>query len=363
MSLDSNIQFHCGDALEIMAAMPDNSIDLIATDPPYFKVKSEWWDRQWDTVDGFLAWIGQLCEQWQRILRPNGSLYVFAWSRLAAEVECEVKGRFNVLNSITWDKPPFSTKAEMFVKEDLRAYFPASERIILAEHYGADGYAKGEAGYTAKCDELRGFSFESLRAYLDGERRRAGIDKIAINEACGFSPTPGGMASRHYFSRSQWWLPTQEHYETMQHLFNTRGRHPAPPYEDYHDAPRSRFEPGRNGDGPEYLRADYEDLRRPFFASSKRPYTDVWTFPTVSHFNGKHPCEKPVPLMEHIILTSSKPGAVVLDCFMGRGSTAVACLNTGRAFIGCDVMDKWVKATEKRIREHLAQPMLEGLSL
>ena len=72
-----------GDCLELMRAMPANSVDLIATDPPYFKVKGDAWDNQWATPAAFLAWFDLLAEQWQRILRPNGSLYVFAWQKMA----------------------------------------------------------------------------------------------------------------------------------------------------------------------------------------------------------------------------------------------------------------------------------------
>ena len=39
---------HHGDCLDVMADMADNSVDVILTDPPYFKVKAEWWDRQWE---------------------------------------------------------------------------------------------------------------------------------------------------------------------------------------------------------------------------------------------------------------------------------------------------------------------------
>ena len=55
-----------GDCLELMRAMPANSVDLIATDPPYYKVKGDAWDRQWDTPAAFLAWFDLLAEQWQR---------------------------------------------------------------------------------------------------------------------------------------------------------------------------------------------------------------------------------------------------------------------------------------------------------
>jgi len=336
-----------GDALVEMGKMEDGSVDLILTDPPYFRVKGEAWDRQWDSPDKFIAWLGQFCDQWYRLLKPNGSLYCFASPKMAAKVEVEISRRFNVLNTITWAKPPFSTKAEMFDKDTLRSFFPSSERIIFAEHYGADGMAKGESGWGAKCDELRGFVFEPLRLYLEGERLRAGIDKAAINQACGFSPTPGGMASRHYFSRSQWCLPTAEHYAAMQGLFNREGIKPAPPYEDYHEAPRSRFE--KNGADYDYLRADYEELRRPFFASPDAPYTDVWNFKTVSSYPGKHPCEKPLDMLGHIIRISSRPGAVVLDCFMGSGSTLLAAKHLDRHFIGIDQDPRWTALARRRI--------------
>ena len=50
-------QLHHGDCLEVMSSMADNSVDAVVTDPPYFKVKSEWWDRQWDKPAEFLAWL------------------------------------------------------------------------------------------------------------------------------------------------------------------------------------------------------------------------------------------------------------------------------------------------------------------
>ena len=53
-----------GDALEEMRKLPDSCIDLIATDPPYYKVKGEAWDRQWETPELFLAWLGELRDEW-----------------------------------------------------------------------------------------------------------------------------------------------------------------------------------------------------------------------------------------------------------------------------------------------------------
>ena len=67
------------------------------------------------------------------------------------------------------------------------------------------------------------------------------------------------------------------------------------------------------------------------------PYTDTWTFDTVKPYPGKHVCEKPVAMLEHIITASSRPGAVVLDAFAGSGATGVAAMNLGRRFIGMEM--------------------------
>ena len=350
-----------GDCLEVMAALPENSIDLICSDPPYYKVKREWWDRQWDKPAEFLAWMGRLCDQWKRVLRPNGSLYVFASPKMAARVECLVGERMAVLNSITWLKHdgtgPWQSSGGTWrkaCKEELRAFFPRTETIVFAEHYNADNAAKGEAGYGSKCDELRGFVFEPLRAYLDGERKRAGIDKADCNAACGFSRTPGGMASRHYFSRSQWCLPTREHYDAMRGLFNA-GCNGSPQYlrREYEDL-RSEYEDLRS----EYedLRREYEDLRRPFEVSASVPYTDVWDFPTVQNYRGKHPCEKPAELIQHILTTSGRDGCVVLDCFAGSGQTLHVARKLGYSAVGVEIEEKWCRRIAERLRQGVLFP-------
>ena len=334
-----------GDALAVMASMPDNSVDLIATDPPYFKVKGEWWDRQWDNPAAFIDWMGQLAEQWARILKPNGSLYVFASPKMAARVEVKIGERFNVLNRIRWVKDAgWHNKTD---EATLRSWLSPWEEVIFAEHYGADNIAKGEAGYAAKCDEVRGFVFEPLRAYLDGERQRAGVSKEDINEALGFRRL-GGMAGRHYFSQSQWQLPTAEHYQKMREAMANLNHGGEYLRRDYEDLRRDY----------EDLRREYEDLRRPFEVTADVPYTDVWTFKTVNAYPGKHVCEKPVALMEHIVKASSRPGAVVLDCFCGSGSTGVAAQRLGRDFIGIEIDPKW--ATRARERIGTSQPALVG---
>jgi site-specific DNA-methyltransferase (adenine-specific) len=327
-----------GDCRELMNDMADNSVALICVDPPYHRVKALDWDRQWSTDGEYLDWIGTLCQQWQRILKPNGSLYVFASPKMAARVECKIGERFNVLNRIVWAKPPYSTKAEMRRKEGQRTYSPVTEYVFFAEHYGADNIAKGESGYGAKCDELRGFVFEPLRAYLDGERQRAGVsfEQVRLMVGCA---SGSGLPS-HWFTRSQWMLPTAANYTKLQAGFNTNGTEYL--RRDYEDLRRDY----------EDLRRDYEDLRRPFAVSADVPYTDVWTFATVQGYPGKHPCEKPLAMMEHIVQASSRLGDVVLDCCMGSGNVGVAATKHGRRFVGMELSEHWCNVA----REKLAQP-------
>lgn len=315
-----------GDCLAEMRNIPDKSVDLILTDPPYFKVKDDAWDRQWEKSSEFIDWLDQIAEQWVRLLKPNGSLFCFASPQMSARVECKIAERFRVLNAIVWAKNHTrkGSIARRTCVADLRSFFSEQERIIFAEHYGADNMAKGEAGYAAKCDELRGFLFEPLRAYLVGERDRAGWTTKKLTDAMNCT------TASHYFSVSQWALPTEAHYNTMRTLFNSGGGEYL--RKDY-----------------EYLRKDYEELRRPFAVTKDVPYTDVWTFETVGHYKGKHPCEKPQALLRHAISATTRPGATVLDCFMGSGSTGIACRELGRNFIGIELDPQYFKGASEAI--------------
>ena len=66
-------------------------------------------------------------------------------------------------------------------------------------------------------------------------------------------------------------------------------------------------------------------------------------------FKGGHPTQKPVPLLEYLIKTYTNSGEIVLDNCMGSGSTGVACINTGRKFIGIEIDDTYFETAKKRI--------------
>ena len=64
-----------------------------------------------------------------------------------------------------------------------------------------------------------------------------------------------------------------------------------------------------------------------------------------------HPCPKPIGVMEWMVNRASLVGNVVADPFFGSGTTAVACINTNRAFIGCEISADYFKIAVKRIED------------
>jgi site-specific DNA-methyltransferase (adenine-specific) len=69
-----------------------------------------------------------------------------------------------------------------------------------------------------------------------------------------------------------------------------------------------------------------------------------------------HPTQKPVALMEYLILTYTNEGETVMDNCMGSGTTGVACMNTGRKFIGMEQDAKYFEIAQKRIHDSINLP-------
>lgn len=78
---------------------------------------------------------------------------------------------------------------------------------------------------------------------------------------------------------------------------------------------------------------------------------NIIRFNTVNNYARVHPTEKPVDLLEYLISTYTVQGDIVMDNCMGSGSTGVACMNTGRKFIGIELDDKYYSIAYNRIKE------------
>ncbi len=74
--------------------------------------------------------------------------------------------------------------------------------------------------------------------------------------------------------------------------------------------------------------------------------------------NKLHPTEKPVNLIKHLIINSSNKNDIILDMFMGCGTTAIACLEENRSFIGSEISEEYFEIAEKRIKNHISQTKL-----
>jgi site-specific DNA-methyltransferase (adenine-specific) len=322
----------CCDALEFMARLPDNSINLIAVDWPYNGVKDEEWDNQWATDSDYLAWMKIHLLEMRRVLKANGSYYGFASPRMAARVEVMTGEVFNVVNGITWKKTGQSY-AEMYGVEKFRGFVEMSERIIFAEQYGS------ENSFTTQSEIIWGATFKSLQEWFRNQIDIFGITNKSINTAVGTANSGGGMASHYFGETFQFALPTADMYSKMQTAF------PQAFNRSYDDLRREYDD----------LRREYDDLRRPFNVSADVPYTDVWDFATVGTYPGKHPCEKPLAMMQHIISASSRPGNVVLDCFCGSGNTLAAAKSLGRGYIGCDRDSHWTQVASNKLVTEFGQ--------
>ena len=329
-----NAELWHGDCREVLPLLP--KVDAVITDPPYGRVKGDF-DHAWTNRAAMLAEAATWADAIVGRMKPNATLWWFAWPSLAGRIEAILSERLNVLAHVVWEKP--SATGQKCSKESLRAPMPLTERIIMAEHYGADRSALGESGWEHKCDELRGFIFEPLRAYIAGEWARAGLTSKDANAA-----TNSQMAG-HYLTTTQWTLPTREKYEQLREYANRNGGEYL--RKDYEELRKDYEE----------LRKDYEELRRWFDCRTGDQFSDIWRFAN-ERVSDLHPTQKPVLLMEFITRLSVRPGGVCLDPFMGSGTTAIAAHNLGRKFIGCEIDPPYFDIACRRIEDAQRQGRL-----
>jgi len=327
-----------GDCLEGLKQIPDNSVDLVVTDPPYFQVmitdhkgNSYDWDKQWDSFEHYLEW----CKSWfielKRILKSNGSLYIFSDDKISAYIQIELDKLFNLENNIVWVKPN-----NMTIKgwDKFRCYSPITERILFYSKESRNSNLENE------CYAENVKIFTPIIEYMIEQKRlikeyfEFKTDK-EFNDYINKITDTRSVVSRHYFTYSQWVFPTKEIYEKLQGINNEV-------FKKEYEVFKKEYE---------VFKKEYEDKRRVF--RPKKNYTDVWTFNiTSSSEKTYHPTQKPIALIRRIIQTSSKEGDVVLDCFMGSGTTAVASKQLNRNFIGFEINKKYIDVANKRLSQN-----------
>ena len=94
---------------------------------------------------------------------------------------------------------------------------------------------------------------------------------------------------------------------------------------------------------------EYNDYDLASYDSTDRYPTQILRFKTHRQKSALHPTQKPVDLLEYLIRTYTNEGETVLDFAMGSGSTGVACVNTGRNFIGIELDEGYFQIAKQRI--------------
>ena len=316
-------KIHLGDCMEVMKQMPDKCVDLVLTDPPYYKIVNKEWDRQWKTLQDFQAWVGTIGAEIKRIMKDNASFYWFGDDKNIAYCQIELDKYFNLLNNLVWRKTPVMVKGINFN----RSYTPVTERILF--------YDKGERFTGLEMLYSSVECFNSIKSYMREE-------KAKIKQAHGFTTekqfnnfingvtNTKSIVSRHYFTDSQWCFPTAEIYKKLQTTGYFKREYEA-------------------------LRQEYEALRRPW-QSAPDAY-DVLRF-LVQSAGRIHETQKPVDLIAYLIERSSHPAAIVFDPFSGSGTTAVACHKLNRRFICVEKDPDYHQASVKRLKKEQKQLMM-----
>lgn len=300
-----------GDSLTLLRKMPNHCISLILTDPPYHttKKKNIYGDTAFEEDQHYIEWMAEYAVEWKRVLKPNGSLFCFCASQMAARLEVVFSNNFNVLSQIVWTKPNdpgFDGWKGKMKKEALRQWYPHSERILFAE------------------PAVEGNLFRSaFAAMLQECRKKTGLSMHELTERIGAHGkiNHGGAVSNWEAGRN---TPSREQYEKLRAVILATGK--------VESMPR------------------YEDAIRVFTMTGSREFTDVWTFPSVRPYKGKHPAEKPTALLEHAIEATTYPGDIVLDCFGGSGSTALAAIKLKRIAVCMEIEPRWFRMITARLQ-------------
>jgi len=238
--------------------------------------------------------------------------------------------RLTIRNEIVWDKRELNGNPTMLVNgvplESRRMYQP-TERCLF--------FMLGEQGFNNNADNYWE-GWEPIRSYLEGEMKRCGWTARDLNRITGTQ-----MGS-HWVTRSQWALITAEHYEAIQ---KAAQQHDG--FKQQHDELKQQHD--------ELKRAFYET--RSYFDNTHDNMTDVWSFDRVKGEDRHgHATPKPVQMIARAIMSSSRLGAVVVEPFLGSGTTLIAAEQLGRKCYGmeispayCDVIVKrWETLTGKK---------------
>ena len=308
-------QVFLGDCLEQHEHIKSGSVDLILTDLPYGTIKDIKYPNEnrkgydttakWDTTID----TNEIYKIANRILRKNGKMILFAQQPFTTELINKAIPNLPFNYGCIWEKDNFANA--LFVNKACVGYY---EDILV--------FSKNEDTEKA----------HPLREYFYTEYEKTGLTYKEINR--DYLETTfeggGGMAynmlcrTRLYFS-----MPTKDAYNRLQKTGCFKK-----PYEEL----KIEDEAFKN------------KLKSTFNLWEGKKYKSN-IFKYKKEYNGQHPTQKPVLLLEDLIKTFSNENDLVVDLTMGSGSTGVACINANRNFIGIELDENYYNISKKRAEE------------
>ena len=298
------IDLYNGDCLIESDKIESGSVDLILTDLPYGTVKDiknvnhgMSGKCEWDTIVD----TDKIMQIANRILRKNGKMILFSQQPFTNELINKAIPDIPFSYSLIWEKDHFAN-ALTAKKAPLNYY----EDVLVF----------------SKCGSGSG---NKTKQYLVNEKEKAfndGWTDKSLRTLCGVSLKGGGLLC-HYWGVGQWMMPTESKYIKLQETgFFSK------PYSELKKI-NERYESTFNlWEGKKY---------KSNILKYKKDY------------NGFHPTQKPVLLLEDLIKTFSNENDLIVDLTMGSGSTSVACKNTNRNFIGIEMDDKYFEIAKDRV--------------
>ena len=351
-----------GDCLELLPALPDNSIDSIVTDPPY---ELGFMGKAWDSSG--IAYNVELWAECLRVLKPGGHLLAFGGSRTYHRLACAVEDAgFEIRDQIMWlyaSGFPKSLNLDGDRQGWGTALKPAHEPIVVARKpivgtvaanvlaYGTgalnidgcrvgtpDGFGGGRKGSSGFVDGYEGDGFVAS----DAGRWPANVIHDGSDEVlAGFPMTapsrqgnPRGTFKKGMFANSE--------FNAVGAEYNDEGS----AARFFYCAKASRAERNAGLDGLPVLTGGEATDRVDGSAGLSSPRAGAGRTGTSTN---PHPTVKPLALMRYLIRLVTPPGGVVLDPFLGSGTTAVAAILEGFDWLGCEITEDYWPIIEARV--------------
>jgi site-specific DNA-methyltransferase (adenine-specific) len=335
----------CGDCLEVMASMPESSVDAIVTDPPY---GLSFMGKDWDHgVPGEAFWREAL-----RVAKPGAHLLAFGGTRTHHRLMCAIEDAgWEIRDCFGWLYGSGFPKS-LNLKDKWQgwgtALKPAWEPIVLARKPLIGTVAQNVLEHGTGALNIDGCRVETEESLQRPERKGLGVSGGWANykQEPGLYGTPKGL-----------------------------GRFPANLIHDGSDEVEAVFpeSKGQQGDvkGTEKSRpgvgtncyGEYGRIATPKRGDSGSASRFFYCAKASASERGEgnnHPTVKPQALMQYLCRLVTPPGGVVLDPFAGSGSTLLAALKEGFCFIGIEQEEKYCEIARRRVAE--ATPSLFAAS-